>query len=123
MDPIKRYELIRPILTGKKTVEQVAKETDVSSRTLYRYLLRFRCGQSLADKSHAASSHPKWLTDSDKAKVIRYFLDNPHLSTRKLASQLRELGILDISYRSVANILSEGNFPEHFFFQRPPARR
>ena len=117
MDPITRYELIRPILTGEKTVEQVEKEADVSSRTLYRYLRRFREGESLADQSHAASSHPKWFTDEDKAKVIRYKLENPDLSHRRLAQRLTEQGILEISYRSVANILKEGHFPEPFFFR------
>jgi len=117
MDPITRYELIRPILTGEKTVEQVETEASVSLRTLYRYLRRFREGESLADQSHAASSHPKWLTDEDKATVIRYKLENPSLSHRRLAQQLKEQGILEISYRSVANILTEGHFPEHFFFR------
>ena len=127
MDPIQRYELIRPILTGKKTAPQVEKEAEVSSRTLYRYLKRFREGdqqlESLADKSHAANSHPKWFTSEDKALVIRYRLENPSLSLRRLASELTQKGILEISYHSVANILKEGNFPEHFFFRHCPARR
>ena len=121
MDPIERYELIRPILKGEKTVEQVEKEAQVSSRTLYRYLKRFRESggklESLADLSHAANSHPNWLTSEDKAFVIRYQLENPHLSTRKLAEELTEKGILEISYGSVADILKEDHFPEHFFFQ------
>ncbi len=118
MDPIQRYELIRPILLGEKSVEQVEAEASVSSRTLYRYLKRFREGESLVDTSHAANSHPKWFTDEDKAKVIRYKLENPDLSHRRLAEQLTEKGILEISYRSVANILQEGHFPEPFFFRQ-----
>ncbi|MBI1929506.1 helix-turn-helix domain-containing protein [Candidatus Poribacteria bacterium] len=90
----------------------------MSSRTLYRYLKRFREGESLVDKSHAANSHPQWFTDEDKAKVIRYKLENPSLSHRRLAEQLTEKGILEISYRSVANILQEGHFPEPFFFRQ-----
>jgi transposase-like protein len=102
MDPIKRYELIRPILTGEKTVEQVGKEAEVSSRTLYRYLQRFREGEqqleSLADQSHAANFHPKWFTDEDKAKVIRCRLENPSLSLRRLASELTQKGILTTNF-------------------------
>ena len=38
MDCTQRYELIRPILQGDKTVRQVAKASGISKRTLYRYL-------------------------------------------------------------------------------------
>lgn len=44
MTPIQRYELIRPILQGEKSVKKVHVETNVPLRTLYRYLLRFRQG-------------------------------------------------------------------------------
>jgi len=121
VDSRKRYELIRPILNGEKTVEEVAKANEVSDRTLYRYLARFREGNqteiSLADKSHAANSHPKWFSASDKAKVIVHKLKNPHLSARKIAQELTEQEILPISYHSVSNILKESSLLEHFFFR------
>ena len=44
MTATQRYELIRPILAGEKTVQQVHKENDISIRTLRRYLKRFREG-------------------------------------------------------------------------------
>jgi transposase len=120
MDPIKRYELIRPIITGEKTVSEVEQESGLSSRTIYRYLKRFREGnqnlESLRDKSHAIHSHPKWLTDDEKAKVISYQLQNPSKSTRQIADDLKTQGILEISYRTVGNILSEGHLQKPFFF-------
>jgi predicted transcriptional regulator YheO len=126
MDPIKRYERIRPIITGEKTVSEVEQESGLSSRTLYRYLKRFREGnenfESLRDKSHAIHSHPKWLTDDEKAKVIRYQLENPSKSTRQIAQDLNTQGILEISYRTVANILTEGHLQKPFFFHSRSAR-
>lgn len=124
MDPIKRYELIRPIITGEKTVSEVEQESGLSSRTIYRYLLRFREGnenlESLRNKSHAIHSHPKWLTDDDKALVISYQLSNPSKSTRQIADDLKAEGILDISYRTVANILKEGHLQKPFFSTPDP---
>lgn len=128
MDPIKRYELIRPIITGEKTVSEVQQESSLSSRTIYRYLKQFREGnenlESLRDKSHAIHSHPKWLTDEQKALVISYQLQNPSLSTRQIADALKTEGILEISYRTVGNILSEGHLQKPFFFHsRSPRNR
>ncbi len=74
MTATQRYELIRPILLNEKTVEQVHSESVKSTRTLRRYLLRFREGngeiESLADKSSAAHSHPKWFTSEQKALAV-----------------------------------------------------
>jgi transposase len=120
MDPLKRYEMIRPIIAGLKTVSEVEQESGLSSRTIYRYLLRFREGnenlESLRDKSHAIHSHPKWLTDEQKAQVITYQLQHPTQSTRQIAQALKSEGILEISYRTVGNILKEGHLQKPFFF-------
>ena len=76
MNAIQRYELIRPILKHEKTPKQVSEDEDVPLSTIYYYLRQFREGgvESLADKSHAIHSHPKWLTREDKDKVIQSFL-------------------------------------------------
>jgi transposase len=91
MDCTQRYELIRPILQGDKIVRQVAKESGISIRTLYRYLSRFtESGEkisSLADKSHAAHSHPNWFTDEHKAIVIDYKQKHPHTSEKSHSIQ------------------------------------
>jgi hypothetical protein len=34
MDPLKRYEMIRPIIAGLKTVSEVEQESGLSSRTI-----------------------------------------------------------------------------------------
>ena len=56
MDARTRYELIRPILIGERTVEQVEKESGLSGRTLRRYLSRLRESggkvENLADKPY-----------------------------------------------------------------------
>ena len=57
VNPIQKYELIRPILKGEKTPRQVSEERDVPLSNIYRYLKQFQEGdgkmESLADKSHA----------------------------------------------------------------------
>lgn len=111
MTPIQRYELIRPILEGEKTVAQVHNETKVPVRTLYRYLKRFGQGEdpleSLSDKSHAAHSHPKWFTQAQKEQVITYKLAHSEKSANQIADELTETGRLPITGRSVANILKQ----------------
>ena len=108
MDCTQRYELIRPILQGNKTVRQVAKESGISQRTLYRYLSRFTESggkiESLADKSHAAHSHPNSFTDEHRAIVIDYKQKDPHKSCSQIAKALTDAGILQISDRSVLTI-------------------
>jgi transposase len=114
MDATQRLEMIRPILNGDKTVEQVAETVAISARTLHRYLKRFREGgqkiEALADKSSAAHSHPKWLTEEQKAIVLEYKRQNPPISARQIAKDLAAEGILDISYRTVSNILNGNPF-------------
>jgi hypothetical protein len=119
MDPIQRYKLILPILQKEKSVEQVNKETNVPVRSLYRYLKHFREGngklESLADKSHAAHSHPNWFAREDKDKVVQYKLRHPHKSARQIAADIASEGILQISYGSVAGILKEHGLTTPFF--------
>ena len=119
MNTIQRYELIRPILQGDKNPKQVSEEKGVPLSNIYRYLKRLGEGnddmESLADKSHANLSHPRWLTKEDKDKVIQYKLQHPHLSSRKIAKALAEEGILQIHYRTVAKILKEQGLTAPFF--------
>lgn len=119
MDPTQHYELIMPILCSEKTVQDVHQETNVSIRTLYRYLKCFREGNgklsSLADKSHACHSHPNWFTEKDKDKVVLYKLQHPHKSARQIAKDLTEEEILQINYHSTADILKERHLTELFF--------
>jgi transposase len=106
-----RYEMIRSILKREKSPDQVNKETKTPLSTIYHYLKKFRKGseniEDLADKSHASHSHPKWLTQENKDKVVQYKLQHPHLSSRQIAKALTKEGILQISNHSVADILKE----------------
>jgi transposase len=109
MTPIQRYELIRPILSGEKTVGQVHNETDVPKRTLHRYVKRFREGggqlDSLVDQSPGPRTHPNWLTDAQKQLVIDYKQAHPDKSARQIAQELTEAKIIKISDHSVADLL------------------
>ena len=111
MNIIQRYEMIRSILKREKSPDQVSKETKTPLSTIYHYLKKFRKSsenvEDLADKSHASHSHPKWLTQENKDKVVQYKLQHPHLSSRQIAKALTKEGILQISYHSVADILKE----------------
>jgi len=114
-----RYELIRPILQQEKTVKDVCTETEISISTLYRCLKRFRESDGqlevLADKSHAAHSHPSWFTEEDKDMVVSYKLMNPHKSNRQIAQELTETKLLSISCRSVDKILAQRCLSANFF--------
>jgi len=119
-----KYELIRPILKGEKTPKQTSEETGIPLSTIYYYLKKFSEGggniDSLADKSHANQSHPRWLTPEDKDKLIQYKLQHPHLSSRKIAEALAQEGILQINYHSVADILRERSLATPFFLINHP---
>jgi transposase len=108
---MQKYELIRPILKGEKSPKQVSEEKEVPLSNIYRYLKRFQEGdgkiESLADKPHANQSHPRWLTQEDKDKIVQYKLQHPHLSSRMIAKELAREGILKVHDRTVANILRE----------------
>lgn len=119
MTATQRYELIRPIIQKEKTIQQVHKENDISIRTLWRYLKRFLKGdeqiESLADKSHAAFSHPKWFTCEQKELVVAYKLANPPISAQQISKDLAEKGILKINAHSVADILKARGLTKEFF--------
>ncbi len=74
MGTLQRYELIRPILNREKTPKVVHQETGIPLSTIYWVLSRFLLGgiKGLANKSHAIPSHPKWLTEKDKDKVVHF---------------------------------------------------
>ena len=124
MNALQRYEIIRPILKGEKTPKQVSEEENVPLSNIYRYLKRLREGgenmESLADKSHASHSHPRWLTREDKDKVVQYKLQHPHLSSRQVAKALTEEDILQINYHSVADIHKERGLVTPFFSTSHP---
>ncbi len=119
VDWLQRYELIRPILLKEKTVSQIHSESGISTRTLLRYLLRYRETngklESLADQSRAPHSNPNWFTPQDKDAVINYKLQHPHLSARQIAQDLTESGVLKINYHSVASILKAHRISTPFF--------
>lgn len=115
MTATQRYELIRPILDREKTVEQVHKETSVPVPSIYRYLKRYKEGESLADKSRAPRSNPHWFTEEEKDQVVAYKLAYPEKSVRQIAKDLSEAETLHISYRTVANILTNRRIPAEFF--------
>jgi transposase len=119
MDATQRYELIRPILLKEKTVQQVHAESGVSISTLRRYVHRIRESggqvESLADRPSVSHFHPKWLTVEHKDLVADYKQNHPHKSSRQIAADLTESGVLSISYRSVLNILSERRIASPFF--------
>jgi transposase len=103
--------MIRSILKREKSPDQVSKETNSPLSTIYYYLKKFRKGskniEDFADNSHASHSHPRWLTQENKDKVVQYKLKHPHLSSRQIAGALAQEGILQIHDRTVANILKE----------------
>lgn len=119
MNATQKYELIRPILKGEKTPTKASEETGIPLSTIYYYLKRFREGggdiESLTDKSHANQSHPRWLTQEDKDKVIQYKLQHPHLSSRQIAEDLAREGNLKLHYRTVVNMLKEHGLTAPFF--------
>jgi transposase len=118
VDATQKYELIRPILKGEKTPKQVSEETNIPISTIYRYLKRYgESGEdikSLADRSHANLSHPKWFTLKDRGKVVQYKLHHPHLSGRQIAKALAKEGILQINYHSVTDILRKHDLTAPF---------
>ena len=118
MNAIQRYELIRPVLNKERTPQQVSKESNVPLSTIYYYLKRFQDGseniESLADKTHAIHSNPKWFTRKDKDKVVQYKLQHPHLSSRQIAKALTDEGILKVSYHSVSDILDNRGLTDPF---------
>ncbi len=124
MDPTQRYEIIRPILQREKHIQQVAAETGISSRTLQRYLKRYRDSggklESLANKSSASHYHPNGFTEEDKDEVVWYKQKHPHKSARQIAHQLTESGVLKISYHSVSDILKAHRLSTPFFSTRRP---
>ena len=124
MNIIQRYEMIRSILKREKSPDQVSKETNSPLSTIYYYLKKFRKGseniEDLTDKSHASHSHPKWLTQENKDKVVQYKLQHPHLSSRQIAKALTKEGILPISYHSVADILDNSGLTTPFLPTNPP---
>ncbi len=115
MNITQKYEIIRSIIKREKSPDQVSKETKTPLSTIYNYLKKFRNSiEDLADKSRASHSHPKWLTQEDKGKVVQYKLQHPHLSSRQIAKALTKEGILQISYHSVANIIRESGLTTPF---------
>ncbi len=119
MNATQKYELIRPILKGENPPKKASEETGIPLSTIYHYLKRFREGggniESLNDKSHANQSHPRWLTQEDRDKVIQYKLQHPHLSSRQIAEDLTREGNLKVHYRTVINMLKEHGLTAPFF--------
>jgi hypothetical protein len=79
--------------------------------------------ESLADKSSAPHSNPKWFTEEEKARVVQYKLENPPISARQISRDLAEKGILEINHHSVADLLKERGLAGEFFLTHHPTRR
>ena len=113
MTASQRYEIIRPIIGEEKTVKEIHSETDIPLKTLYRWLKRFNEGNreisSLADRPSKPHRHPLWLTPQQRNLVVQYKLHYPQMSSRQIAKELSNIGLLEVSSKTVSNILNQHN--------------
>ena len=67
-----KYEIIRPVLHGKITTRDRAKEIQLHERTLRKYLQHFRNNSyaGLLDQRHGPSEWKGQLNDAQKAHMI-----------------------------------------------------
>jgi putative transposase len=102
-----KYEIIRPVLLGKITTRDRAKELQLHERTLRKYLQLFRnSGYSgLLDQRHGPSKRARELSDTQQAHLIMLKLAYGGFSLRELATIVGQEYNRNINYRTVYGIL------------------
>jgi transposase len=93
----------------------IAKQLHINRDTVYRWIRKENNTDSVSDDSR--SGRPTKIDNDTKQAIVSLMEGKQHASTRNIAGVLRDKGINDISYRTVAKVAhEEGLYPYH----RPP---
>lgn len=104
-----KYEVIRPVLLGKITTRDRAKELQLHERTLRKYLQHFRNNGyvGLLDHRHGPSEWKGQLNDAQKAHMILLRLAHSEFSLRELATIIGQEYKRTIDHKTVLSILKQ----------------
>jgi len=113
-----KYEVIRPVLLGKITTRDRAKELQLNERTLRKYLQHFRNNSyvGLLDQRHGPSEWKRQLSDAQKAHMILLRLAHSGFSLRELATIIGQEYKRTVDHKTVLSVLKQ--YEEFFAFSQ-----
>ena len=108
---LKRYEMVRARLVGRRKVLDICDAFGVTLPTLYKWIHRFEEGgvPALADRSHAPHQ-PNRIPEVTEAAIAALRREDPARGSSSIAEALGERGIA-VSPRTVRRVLRRRRLP------------
>jgi transposase InsO family protein len=92
----KRNEFVAEAVAKEKNISELCREYGITRKTGYKWLERYRQGESLTDRSHAPVTRP-WRTPPEMEKtVIMERNKHPTWGARKLVRSLENKGYTNL---------------------------
>lgn len=105
-----RKDFIREAIQKEKSISVLCREYGISRPTAYKWLERFRNGETMRDKSHEALFKPRKTPKEKEELILVTRTEHPTWGPRKLHRFLLEKGHEDLPATStIADILKRNN--------------
>lgn len=92
-----RVKLIGDYVSGDWSVSELAVEHGISRKTIYKWVERYEAGgaAALADRSHAARSHPNRVAPETERQVLELKAARPLWGAPKLRARLLKMAAVE----------------------------
>lgn len=126
-----RMEFVSSAVDGEKSISELCREYSITRKTGYKWITRYKNGENLSDKSHAAFNTPNKTPDDVEQKILDFRANHPAWGARKIKRLLEDKGNSDIPAAStIADILKRNHCIEpeeskkhiaykHFEYSKP----
>ena len=90
-----RYQAVMAVLSGGRTVTEVARDGDVSRQTVHAWLARYeRAGmEGMGDRSHRPTHCPHQMPALIEVRVLEMRRHKPFCGPRRLVLELAKKGV------------------------------
>ncbi|MFC1625951.1 glycosyltransferase [Patescibacteria group bacterium] len=98
-----KISLVRKVNNKEGSISQLAKENNVSRKTIYKWLSQYNQEGNLSEKYASGLAHPRAYNEYQVSRILSSVVKNPELSIHNLAKKL------SLSSHGVYNVLKRMN--------------
>lgn len=104
-----RLEFVVEAISGEHSMSELCREYNISRPTGYKWLERYKTGESLSDKSHSTRTQPHRTPQEMESLILETRVRHPTWGGRKILRYLREKGNEKLPAASTATAILKRN--------------
>ncbi len=104
-----RLEFVMAAISGERSLSELCREYNISRPTGYKWIERYKAGESLNDKSHSTRTQPNRTAPETESLILETRERHPTWGGRKIIRYLREKGNEKLPAASTATAILKRN--------------